>query len=89
MPSLDYPVVEATKSILPLCDEVYVLVGSQRTIPWALCDPLALIKSALLNPSGMTPYAKSGRTLALETDKSLCPDSRRLRLVRLPFRLMK
>ena len=74
----DYPVVEAIKSILPICDEFIVAVGKSDD------ETLDLIKS--INPSKIriveTEWDESlregGRVLAVETNKAfaeICSDS--------------
>lgn len=67
----DYPVVESITSILPLCDEMIVLVGKSDD------DTLQLIRS--INSSKIKIYEsvwddtlrEGGRVLAVETDKAL------------------
>ncbi|MEM1325676.1 MAG: glycosyltransferase family 2 protein [Bacteroidota bacterium] len=65
----DYPIVEAVKSILPLCDEVILAVGQSEDKTLALVqniDPKVRIISTVWDES----QRQSGRVLALETDKA-------------------
>ena len=75
---LDYPIVEAIQSILPLCDEVVVAVGNSAD------DTLGLIKS--IDPSKIRiietiwddTLRENGAVLADETNKAfqaISPDS--------------
>lgn len=75
---LDYPIVEAIQSILPLCDEVVVAVGNSAD------DTLGLIKS--IDPSKIRiietiwddSLRENGAVLADETNKAfqaISPDS--------------
>ena len=66
----DYPIVEAIRSILPICDDFIVAVGQSDD------DTLALIKS--IDPEKITiietewdeSLREGGRVLAVETDKA-------------------
>lgn len=65
----DYPIVEAIRSILPLCDEVVVAVGNSEDETLALIqgiDPKVRIIETVWDDS----VREGGRTLALETDKA-------------------
>ncbi len=65
----DYPIVEAIRSILPLCDEVVVAVGNSDDETYALIqgiDPKVRIIETVWDDS----VREGGRTLALETDKA-------------------
>lgn len=65
----DYPIVEAIRSILPLCDEVVVAVGNSDDDTYALIqgiDPKVRIIETVWDDS----VREGGRTLALETDKA-------------------
>lgn len=70
---LDYPVIEAIKSVLPLCDEVVVVVGKSEDETLQLIEQLAAeeprikIVQSIWDDSLRT----GGRVLALETDKAL------------------
>lgn len=65
----DYPIVEAIRSILPLCDEVVVAVGNSEDETLQLIkeiDPKVRIIETIWDDS----VREGGRTLALETDKA-------------------
>ncbi len=67
---LDYPIVAAIQSILPLCDEVVVAVGNSTD------DTLALIqnidpKVRIIQTTWDDTLRENGRVLAVETDKAL------------------
>ena len=66
----DYPIVEAIKSILPLCDEVVVAVGNSDDNTLELIqniDPKIRIIETIWDDS----LREGGRVLAVETDKAL------------------
>lgn len=73
----DYPIVEAIRSILPLCDEVVVAVGNSEDETLFLIqniDPKVRIIETVWDDS----VREGGRTLALETDKAfqaISPDA--------------
>lgn len=73
----DYPIVEAIKSILPICDEVVVAVGNSEDETLSLIqniDPKIRIIETIWDDS----VREGGRTLALETDKAfqaIAPDA--------------
>lgn len=73
----DYPIVEAIRSILPLCDEVVVAVGNSEDETLSLIqniDPKIRIIETIWDDS----VREGGRTLALETDKAfqaISPDA--------------
>lgn len=73
----DYPIVEAIRSILPLCDEVIVAVGNSEDETLSLIqniDPKIRIIETIWDDS----VREGGRTLALETDKAfqaISPDA--------------
>ena len=65
----DYPIVEAIRSILPLCDEVVVAVGNSEDATLQLIqsiDPKVRIIETVWDDT----VREGGRTLALETDKA-------------------
>ena len=67
---LDYPIVAAIQSILPLCDEIVVAVGNSTD------DTLALIqnidpKVRIIQTTWDDTLRENGRVLAVETDKAL------------------
>lgn len=66
---LDYPVVEAIRSILPLCDEVVVAVGVSEDETRELIsgiDP----KVRIVDTEWDLSLREGGRVLAIETDKA-------------------
>ena len=65
----DYPIVEAIRSILPLCNEVVVAVGNSEDATLQLIqsiDPKVRIIETVWDDT----VREGGRTLALETDKA-------------------
>ena len=67
---LDYPIVAAIQSILPLCDEVVVAVGNSTDGTLALIqniDP----KVRIIQTTWDDTLRENGRVLAIETDKAL------------------
>jgi hypothetical protein len=65
----DYPIVEAIRSILPLCDEVVVAVGNSDDNTLELIqniDPKIRIVETIWDDS----LREGGRVLAVETDKA-------------------
>ncbi len=67
---LDYPVVEAIKSILPVCDEVIVAVGKSDDSTLELIRSIGSDKVRIIETVWDETQRKGGRTLALETDKA-------------------
>ena len=66
---LDYPIVEAIQSILPICDEVIVAVGNSDDETLALVkdiDPKIRIIETVWDDS----LREGGQVLAVETDKA-------------------
>jgi glycosyltransferase involved in cell wall biosynthesis len=67
----DYPILEAIRSILPLCDEVVVAVGRSedgtRELIEGLGDPRIRIVDTVWDDS----LREGGRVLAVETNKAL------------------
>jgi hypothetical protein len=68
---LDYPVVEAIQSILPLCDEVVVAVGNSEDGTLELIKSIPSAKIRIIETTWDDTQRVGGRTLALETDKAL------------------
>ncbi|MCF8351770.1 MAG: hypothetical protein K9H15_11440, partial [Bacteroidales bacterium] len=66
----DYPIVEAIRSVLPLCDEFVIAVGNSEDETLQLIqdikDPRIRIIETVWNDS----LRAGGRVLALETDKA-------------------
>ena len=67
----DYPVVEAIKSVLPLCDEFIVLVGNSDDGTKSLIENIASDKIKIFNSQWDDSLRKGGRVLADETNKAL------------------
>ena len=66
----DYPVVEAIKSILPLCDEVVVAVGKSDDETLALIESIPSEKIRVIETIWDDSLREGGRVLAVETDKA-------------------
>jgi glycosyltransferase involved in cell wall biosynthesis len=74
----DYPVVEAIRSILPLCDEVIVAVGESSDETLSLIQSIASDRIRIIHTVWDDTLREGGRVLAVETDKALAgidPDS--------------
>lgn len=74
----DYPVEEAIRSILPLCDEVIVAVGKSEDSTLELIKSIPSEKIRIIETEWDDSQRKGGRTFALETDKAFAavsPDS--------------
>lgn len=67
---LDYPIVEAIMSILPLCDEVIVAVGTSDDGTLELVKGIYSEKIKIIETVWDDRQREGGRTLALETDKA-------------------
>jgi hypothetical protein len=65
----DYPIVEAIRSILPLCDEVVVAVGNSDDATLELIQSIDP-KIRIIETTWDDSVREGGRTLALETDKA-------------------
>ncbi|CAN5284809.1 hypothetical protein BH09BAC3_BH09BAC3_22430 [soil metagenome] len=68
---LDYPIVEAITSILPLCDEVIVAVGKSEDTTLELIRQIASDKVKIVETVWDDTQREGGQTFALETDKAL------------------
>ena len=66
----DYPIVEAIKSILPLCDEVIVAVGKSKDNTLELVRAIHPQKIKIIETVWDDNLREGGRVLALETDKA-------------------
>jgi len=66
----DYPVVEAIKSILPLCDELIVAVGKSEDDTLLLIQGINSPKIKIIETVWDHALRKGGRVLANETDKA-------------------
>ena len=67
----DYPIVEAVRSILPLCDAVVVAVGRSEDATLELVRGIHPHKIQLLETTWDDTLREGGRVLAQETDKAL------------------
>lgn len=66
----DYPVTEAIRSILPLCDEVVVAVGNSDDDTLNLIRNIGSPKIRIIETTWDDTMREGGRVLALETDKA-------------------
>jgi hypothetical protein len=66
----DYPVVEAIKSILPICDEFIVAVGKSDDDTLGLINSIDTDKIKIVETVWDETQKEGGRVLALETDKA-------------------
>ncbi len=66
----DYPIIEAIRSILPLCDEVLVAVGNSEDETLALIDSIDSEKIKIIKTIWDDSQREGGRVLAMETDKA-------------------
>ncbi|MFN4080647.1 MAG: glycosyltransferase family 2 protein [Saprospiraceae bacterium] len=67
----DYPVVEAIRSILPLCDAVFVAVGRSDDDTLQLVQSIADPRIQIIQTVWDDALRKDGRVLAVETNKAL------------------
>ncbi|HXC06414.1 MAG TPA: glycosyltransferase family 2 protein [Bacteroidia bacterium] len=67
----DYPVVEAIRSILPLCDEMVVAVGQSEDDTLALIRSIDSPKIKIIETVWNDTLREGGRVLADETNKAL------------------
>jgi len=75
---LDYPVVESITSILPLCDEMIVVVGHSDDETEALIRSIDSDKIKIIHSVWDDSLREGGQVLAVETDKAfaaISPDS--------------
>ncbi|HEY2726712.1 MAG TPA: glycosyltransferase family 2 protein, partial [Parafilimonas sp.] len=66
----DYPIVEAITSILPVVDEMIVLVGDSEDETEALIRSIHSPKIKIFNSVWDPTINKGGKILAVETDKA-------------------
>lgn len=66
----DYPVVEAIKSILPICDEFVVAVGKSDDETLSLIKAIDKDKIRIVETVWDESLREGGRVLAVETDKA-------------------
>lgn len=67
----DYPVTEAIRSILPLCDEMIVNVGQSEDDTEALVRSIGSDKLRIFHSVWDESLSEGGRVLAAETDKAM------------------
>lgn len=66
----DYPIVEAIKSILPICDEFVVAVGKSDDDTLKLIQSIENQKIRIIETLWDDSLREGGRVLAVETDKA-------------------
>jgi hypothetical protein len=66
----DYPVVEAIRSILPVCDDFIVAVGNSDDSTLELISRIDPVKIRIVETRWDDSLRQGGRVLALETDKA-------------------
>lgn len=66
----DYPVVEAIRSILPVCDDFVVAVGNSDDSTLDLISRIDPLKIRIVETLWDDSLRQGGRVLALETDKA-------------------
>ncbi len=74
----DFPIVEAIKSILPVCDEVVVAVGNSEDDTLGLIKSIGSEKVKILETIWDDTLREGGKVLAVETNKAfkaISPDS--------------
>jgi len=68
--TLDYPIVEAIESILPICDNFVVAVGKSDDKTLELIQSINPTKIKIIETTWDESMREGGRVLALETDKA-------------------
>ncbi len=66
----DYPVVEAIRSILPVCDDFVVAVGNSDDATLQIIRQIDPVKIRIIETVWDDKLREGGRVLALETDKA-------------------
>ena len=66
----DYPIVEAIQSILPICDEFIVAVGSSDDDTLGLIQNISAEKIKIVETTWDDTQRKDGKVLAIETNKA-------------------
>lgn len=66
----DYPIVEAIRSILPICDEFVVAVGNSDDNTLELIQSIDPLKIKIVETIWDDSLREGGRVLAVETDKA-------------------
>jgi hypothetical protein len=67
----DFPIVEALKSILPICDEIVVAVGHSNDQTLALIQNIDPTKIRIIETTWNENLQEGGKVLADETNKAL------------------
>lgn len=67
----DYPVLEAIRSVLPLCDEFIIMAGNSDDHTDALLGTLPPEKVKIFRSTWDETLREGGRVLAVETDKAM------------------
>lgn len=67
---LDYPIVEAITSVLPICDEFIIAVGDSDDDTLALIQAIDSPKIKIIETVWDDSLREGGRVLAVETDKA-------------------
>lgn len=74
----DYPIIEAIRSILPICDEIVVAVGNSEDETRDLIQSIGSAKIKIIDTIWDDNMRENGKVLAVETNKALAaisPDS--------------
>lgn len=66
----DYPIVEAIRSILPICDHFIVAVGNSDDATRSLIESIDSTKIQIIDTVWDDSLREGGRVLAVETDKA-------------------
>jgi hypothetical protein len=66
----DYPIIEAIKSILPICDEFVIAVGKSEDETLSLITNINSPKIRIIETVWDNSIREGGKTFALETDKA-------------------
>ncbi len=66
----DYPIVEAIRSILPICDKVIVAVGDSEDGTLSLIQDIDVEKIEIIHTQWDDSLREGGKVLAVETDKA-------------------
>lgn len=67
---LDYPIIEAITSVLPICDEFVIAVGNSEDETLALIQSIDSPKIKIIETEWDDSLREGGRVLAVETDKA-------------------
>ncbi|HAS40978.1 MAG TPA: glycosyl transferase [Microscillaceae bacterium] len=67
---LDYPIVEAITSVLPICDEFVIAVGKSEDDTLGLIRSIGSPKIRIIETEWDDSLREGGRVLAVETDKA-------------------